>query len=182
MDNTQSEFEIKLPKYIKLGLIYLLLISIMLLAMGSPKALANMLTGLYSAAAIVGVFALFRLFMSFRLKTPLSSPTSLTFSWILRIWGAQLILFIVSFAFLYTLEKSTQINPRLFPLAPGTLFLLLKAHPYQLAILPQVLFAIIGISFAYFAYYHGQTPTFARLLVSRIHDRKTFFSTIISMS
>lgn len=95
----------------------------------------------------------------------------------------QSIVFILTFVFFYTWEHQTRINPRLQALEPGRLLEVLKAHIFTLGVFPWMLYAGLGVIFAYFSFKYNRTPSFSAVILPE-HQKhpKLFFYHYISVA
>lgn len=121
---------------------------------------------LCSLVTIVGFLAIFRF------KYPNHHALNETSNSLLKIFIpialVEAAIFFITFLFFYTFEIQTAHNARLYFLEPGSILGVLKSHIWSLGFIPCLLYAVIGVGFAYFAVHFQRTPSFSRLIIPNV--------------
>ncbi len=97
--------------------------------------------------------------------------------WLLACLGLSLF----TLCYFQFLEKQTQIDPRLYVLATGTIVGLLHKQPFALGLLPWLLYGVLGVGLAYVTLVFKTKPFFIEpcLLWTQKHPQRAFFRQLI---
>ena len=79
---------------------------------------------------------------------------------------------LLSYYFFYFLEQNTQLNPRLYALASGTMFGVFKQHALSIGLWPWLLYVFLGLGLAYSTVVFKRRPLLSELCLLSIKDTR----------
>ncbi len=80
---------------------------------------------------------------------------------------------LLSYYFFYCLEQNTQLNPRLYGLASGTMWGVLKQHALSVGLWPWLLYIVLGLGLAYTTVVFKRRPFLSELCLLSIKNTRT---------
>ncbi|MBP6103840.1 MAG: hypothetical protein KBD23_02665 [Gammaproteobacteria bacterium] len=80
---------------------------------------------------------------------------------------------VLSFYFFYFLEQNTQLNPRLYGLASGTMLGVFKQHALSVGLWPWLLYIVLGLGLAYATVIFKKRPLLSELCLLSIKNTRT---------
>ncbi len=90
------------------------------------------------------------------------------------IWLISCVAFcVLSFYFFEGLEQNTQLNPRLYAMASGTILGFFKQHLLVLGLLPWLLYVFLGLGLAYATVIFKKRPVLSELCVLSITHKRS---------